>query len=89
MQNNTDQKSSGFNFESVYVYENNEYKSETVNTNEELKKVFQTNLDKVKFSNFRNEIKEIVGEFGYAKIEIHPDNQFKAFDKDNTLIKES
>jgi hypothetical protein len=88
MQNDPDQKSSGFHFKIVYVYHNQEHLKEVVNSNEELKKVFLLNPDKIKFSNFRNDIRVIVGEFGYAKIEIHPNNQFKAFDSKNKLIKE-
>ena len=75
----------GHYFEKVYVHNNIEYSQAKVNTNKDLQKVF-SNPDKNKYMNFHLRVAETVGDSGYAKIEIHPDNVFRAFDKQGKLI---
>ena len=80
-----DSKNKGHNFEKVYVHNQKEHTIENVNTNKDLQKVF-LNPDKEKYMNFHLILADIVGDNGYAKIEIHPGNVFKAFDKQGKLV---
>lgn len=78
----------GHNFEKVYVHNKKEYNQEKVNTDKDLQKIF-SNPNKSKYMNFHLLVAEKVGDLGYAKIEIHPENVFKAFDRQGKLVQTS
>lgn len=75
----------GHNFKREYVYDNHVHSQVAINSDERLKQVF-SNFDKAKYMYFRLLLAATIGDNGYAKIETHPDNVFKAYDANNKLI---